>query len=65
MQSTVPQPAPPDLEALAARVAEVRQMGTRMLAFAADLEEGLRRVSAATGIPLLPSPGLRLVRDGG
>ena len=54
MASTLPHPPVPDLEALYARVAEIERAGARMLAAAAELREGLDRVSVATGVPLLP-----------
>ena len=59
--STLPQPAPADLEALDRGVTENGLLAARAMARAdalearmAALEEALRRVAAATGIPLLP-----------
>ena len=58
--STLAESTPTDLEALFARVAALHQMGLRILAEAAALQEGLNRVKAATtGMPVPSSPGHR------
>jgi hypothetical protein len=60
VDSTLAQATPTDLEALFARVADLRQMGAQLLAEAWALQEGLDRVKAAiAGAPVPVSPGCR------